>query len=107
MKKTVTRLLMAAGVLAFTACAPMTTERQGISDKRPQISFKADSERVLNAKVIVDGRDMGQVGSYLAGADSLRVHPGTHMLLVAAQNRLIYQQTFYAGDGGHHVFTVN
>ena len=107
MNKTVTLLLMAAGVLALGACAPMPTERQGVSDTRPQISFKADTERVLNAKVIVDGRDMGQVGSYLAGADSLRIYRGNHMLLVSAQNRLIYQQKFYVDDGSNHVFTVN
>jgi hypothetical protein len=109
MKKIVSMLLMAAtlaGVLALGACSPMPTQSQGVADRRPQISFKATTERVLNAKVILDGIDMGQVGSYLEGDASLRMNSGTHMLIVASDNRLIYQQTFQAGKGYSRTFTV-
>lgn len=96
-----------AGVLALSACSPMPNEKQGIADTRPQISFKASTKRVLGAKVILDGRDMSLVGSYLEGDTSLCIFPGTHMLIVATGNRLIYQQTFYAANGGSRIFTVN
>jgi hypothetical protein len=109
MKKVVSMLALAAtlaGVLALGACSPMPTQSQGAADRRPQISFKATTERVLNAKVILDGTDMGQVGSYLEGDASLRMNTGTHMLIVASDNRLIYQQTFRAGNDYSRVFTV-
>lgn len=113
MKKTVSILRSAAALaslfslLALSACGEMPAQSQGIADTRPQISFKASTERVLGAKVIVDGRDMGRVGSFLEGDATLRVAPGTHMLIVASNNQLIYQQTFYAGSGGGRIFTVN
>lgn len=109
MKKIVSMLLMAAtlaGVLALGACSPLPTQSQGPADRRPQISFKATTERVLQAKIILDGIDMGQVGSYLEGDTSLRMDTGAHMLIVASDHRLIYQQSFNAGYGYSRVFTV-
>jgi hypothetical protein len=107
MKKTLTLLSMAASLLTLGACSQMPTEQQGRSDSRPQISFKAYTDRILSAKVVLDGRDVGPVGSYLEGAASLRIHPGNHMLIVASENRLIFQQKFYADDGVNRIFTVN
>ena len=109
MKKTVSMLAVAvtlAGVLALGACGQLPTESPGLADGRAQISFTATTERVLNAKVILDGIDMGQVSSYLQGAAALRIDTGTHMLIVASDNRLIYQQSFYAGKGDRRTFTV-
>jgi hypothetical protein len=109
MKKIVSirvRLAALAGVLALGACSPLPTQSQGPADRRPQISFKATTERVLNAKVILDGIDRGQVGSYLEGDTPLRIDTGAHMLIVASDKRLIYQQSFNAGKGYSHVFTV-
>lgn len=109
MKKIVSMLLMAAtlaGALALGACNSMPAESQGPADRRPQISFKATTERVINAKIILDGVDMGQVSSYLEGAEALRIPTGAHLLIVASNNRLIYQQSFNAGRGDRRVFTV-
>ncbi|NMM07788.1 MAG: hypothetical protein HHJ18_16420 [Polaromonas sp.] len=97
---------MLAGVMALSACSLMPTESQGEADRRPQISFKATTERVLNSKIILDGIDMGQVGSYLEGDTSLRIDTGSHTLIVASNNRLIYQQSFHAGSGYSRTFTV-
>jgi hypothetical protein len=105
MKKTVSIFAVAA-LLALSACSPLPPQSQGATDRRPQISFKATTERVLQAKVILDGLDMGQVGSYLEGDTSLRIDTGIHMLIVASNNRLIYQQSFDAGKGYSRVFTV-
>ena len=110
MKKTITTLIMAAGLagmLTLSACTQMPTEKQSISDLRPQISFKAADERVRNARVMLDGLDMGPVGSYLEGAASLRILSGTHLLSIASGNHVIFQEKFYAGDGVNRTFIVN
>lgn len=110
MKKTATILIMAAslaGVIALSACTQMPTEKQGISDLRPQISFKAHNTRVHSARVMLNGLDMGSVASYLDGAASLRILPGTHVLILALGNQIIFQEKFYAGDGVNRTFVVN
>lgn len=110
MKKFITILCMAAGlsgVVTLSACTQMPTEKQSISDMRPQISFKAADERVHSARVIVDGIDVGTVGSYLEGTASLRLLSGTHVLSVASGNQVIFQEKFYTGDGVNRTFTVN
>ena len=106
MKKTVTVLSMVAGLLMLSACTQMPTEKQSISDMRPQISFKTADDRVLGAKVILDGLDMGPVGSYLEGAASLRILSGTHVLSVASGDQVIFQEKFYAGDGVNRTFIL-
>jgi hypothetical protein len=103
MKKTVSML---AGALALGACSQLPMQARGMADAQPQISFTATTERVLNAKIILDGIDMGQVASYLEGAASLRIDTGTHVLIVASDKRLIYHQSFYAGKGDSRTFTV-
>jgi hypothetical protein len=110
MKKTATILIMTAslaGVMALSACTQMPTEKQGISDLRPQISFKANDSRVHSARVMLNGLDMGAVASYLDGTASLRVLPGTHVLVLALGNQVIFQEKFYAGDGVNRTFVVN
>jgi hypothetical protein len=109
MKKIVSMLVLVAtlaGVLALGACSQLPAQSQGAADRRPQISFRATTERILQAKIILDGIDMGQVGSYLEGDTPLRIDTGVHMLIVASNNRLIYQQSFDAGKGYSRVFTV-
>lgn len=106
MKKTVMILSMAAGLQTLSACTQMPTEKQSISDMRPQISFKATDDRVHSAKVILDGLDMGPVGSYLEGAVSLRILSGTHVLSVASGDQIIFQEKFYAGDGVNRTFIL-
>lgn len=110
MKKSIMALSMAAGLagmLTLSACTQMPTEKQSISDMRPQISFKVSDEQARSARVILDGLDMGAVGSYLEGAASLRILSGTHLLSIASGNQVIFQEKFYAGDGVNRTFIVN
>ena len=110
MKKIVTILRMAAGLagaITLGACTQMPTEKQSISDMRPQISFKAGNERAQSARVILDGVDMGLVASYLEGAASLCILSGIHLLSIALGTQVIFQEKFYAGDGVNRTFTVN
>lgn len=110
MKKTIMTLSMAAGLagmLTLSACTQMPTEKQSTSDMRPQISFKTPNEQTRSAHVILDGLDMGPVGSYLEGAASLRILSGTHLLSIASGNQVIFQENFYAGDGVNRTFIIN
>lgn len=110
MKKTAAIFTMAAslaGILTLSACTQMPTEKYGISDLRPQISFKAGDIRAHSARVMLNGLDMGSVASYLDGAASLRILPGTHVLHLALENQIIFQEKFYAGDGVNRTFLVN
>jgi len=110
MKKTIMTLSMAAGLvgmITLSACTQMPTEKQSISDMRPQISFKAADEQARSARVILDGLDVGAVGSYMEGAASLRILSGTHLLTIASGNQVIFQEKFYAGDGVNRTFIVN
>ena len=110
MKKIITTFSMTAalvGMLALSACTQMPTEKQSISDLRPQISFRAADEHARSARVILDGLDMGAVDSYLEGVASLRILSGTHLLSIASGNQVIFQEKFYAGDGVNRTFIVN
>lgn len=109
MKKLLTVLIMAgglAGLLAAGGCTQMPTEKQSISDLRPQISFKVGDDRALYARVFVDGLDMGTVGDYAEGSAALRILPGNHVLRVALENQILLEEKFYLGDGVNRTFIV-
>ncbi len=109
MKKMMTAMIMASGllgVLLVGGCTQMPTEKQSITDMRPQISFKTVDDRVRSARVVLDGLDMGSIGEYVEGSTSLRIHPGTHMLSVTLGNQVVLEEKFYAGDGTNRTFIV-
>lgn len=109
MKKIVTAVMIVAslaGTALVVGCTQMPTEKQGISDLRPQISFKIGDERAKNASVIIDGLNMGSVGSYVEGAAALRILPGTHVLTVALGSQVILEEKFYIGDGVNRAFLL-
>lgn len=95
-----------AGVLFLSGCTQMPTEKQGISDLRPQISFQAPEERVRNARVTIDGLDMGIVGNYVEGTAALRILPGTHLITVDIGGQVILHEKFYVGDGVSRTFVA-
>ena len=108
MKKTVTAFIITGSLIgAFVGgCTQMPTEKQSISDMRPQISFKVENEQVNNARVILDGLNMGMVGDYIEGSAALRILSGTHVLRVALNKQIILEEKFYAGDGVNRTFIV-
>jgi hypothetical protein len=91
-------LSLGAG-LSITGCTQMPTEKQGVSDLRPQISFQIERSDLASAQVVVDGLSMGVAGSYLAGQAALRVLPGTHELQVVAGGRVLLSERIYLADG--------
>lgn len=99
-------LLAALPVLGIYGCTQMPTEKQGVSDIRPQISFKATDTQQHAARVIVDGLDMGSLGSYLDGIAALRIISGTHQLRVVLGSQILLDEKFYAGDGVNRTFLI-
>ena len=94
------------GSLGLVGCVQMPTEKHGVADIRPRISFKISSESTRNAKVMIDGLEMGLVSDYLDGIASLRILPGTHLLVVTLANQRLLDEKFYAGDGVNRTFNL-
>ncbi len=102
----VSSILLAAG-LTVGGCTQLPTEKQGVSDIRPQISFRPANEKLHMARVVVDGLDMGAVGDFIDGTSSLRLLSGTHILRIIVDGRPILEEKFYSGEGVNRSFTVN
>lgn len=105
MKHISSLVLIGLLLIPVTACVQMPTEKQGVSDLRPQISFVAES-RHHDAAVYVDNVPMGRVGDFIDGTSALRILPGTHSLRVAAGNTVLLDERFYVGDGVSRSFVI-
>jgi hypothetical protein len=90
----------------LSACTQMPTERQGVTDLRPQLSFRAPDENMIVARVQVDGLDMGSVGDYLDGKAALRVLAGNHMIRIDLNGQILLEERLYVGDGVNRVLLV-
>ena len=109
MRKTLTALALAgvfASVFFLGGCTQLPTEKQSISDMRPQISFRAQGESVQSARVLVDGLDLGAVGDFLDGVAAVRVLPGMHKLSVTLGPTVLLDEKVYLGDGVSRSFIV-
>lgn len=108
MKRLISRVFFAAaatiGVLA--ACTQMPTEKQGVADIRPQISFKLEKDELAQAQVRINGLVMGQAGDFRDGQSSLRLISGTHHLQVLLGNRVVLDERFYVADGVNKSFIL-
>lgn len=93
-------------IVSLPGCVQMPTEKQSISDLRPQISFKVADERLLTARVQLDGLDAGQVSDYIDGVSSMRIRPGTHIVRVTLNNSVLLEEKFYLGDGVNRTFVI-
>jgi hypothetical protein len=110
MNKRLPRTLAAATLVAgllLAGCVQMPTEKAGIPDLRPRISFRLVDESVRPARVLVDGIDMGSAADYVDGVAALRLLPGTHVLKVTFMGTTLMDEKFYVGDGVQRTFTVN
>jgi hypothetical protein len=87
--------------LALAACVQFPTEKAGVVDMRPQISFRfpAEDKALQSARVLVNGIDAGTVGEYAEGQAALRVLPGNIVVKVVDGSRVVYEQQVYLGDG--------
>lgn len=92
--------------LLISGCVQMPTEKSGVSDMRPQISFNVQSEGLLGARVNVDGLEVGAVGDYVSGKATLRILPGNHRIQVISADRIVLDEKAYIGDGVTRSFLV-
>ena len=108
MKTTALRFVVTAflGLLLVAGCTQMPTEKSGVADMRPQLSFNVGNENLLNARVAVDGMEVGVVADYLAGKSALRVLSGTHRVQVLSGNGVVLDEQVYVGDGVSRAFLV-
>ncbi len=98
--------LSLVGALLGAGCTQMPTEKQGVADVRPQLSFQLVHPDLGAAQVQVDGLAMGEASRYVAGVASMRVLPGTHDLVVTLGGRTVLAQRFYVGDGVNKTFIL-
>lgn len=109
MSKTLAALtlkLFLAVALLVAGCTQLPTEKQSVSDMRPQISFKAQGDSVHAARVLVDGLDLGSVGDFIDGIAAVRVLPGMHKVIVTTGATVLLDERVYLGDGVSRSFIV-
>lgn len=90
-------------------CVQMPTEKHGIVDMRPQLSFRVvnSSLDASRLRVFVDNLDMGSVASYLEGQATMRVLPGNHLVRVDDNGRAVFNERVYVSDGVSKTLLVN
>jgi hypothetical protein len=87
-------------------CVQMPTERHGIVDIRPHISFRIADAALGASRVYVDGLDMGPASAFIDGVAGLRVLPGSHLLQVRLQGMTLIDEKFYVADGVSRTFVL-
>lgn len=106
-RKASTGLLLVLGLMVgLTACTQMPTEKQNVTDMRPSLSFKILDERLLDAKIYVDGLDMGSIGEFREGVASLRIRSGSHLIRINKNDQVIIEEKLYLGDGVNRTILV-
>jgi len=107
-RKTSIGLLFMLGlwVVLVSACTQMPTEKQNVTDMRPQLSFKILDERLLVAKIYVDGLDMGSIGEFREGVASLRIRSGSHQIRININDQVLVEEKLYFGDGVNRTILV-
>ncbi len=97
---------MAITATLLSACTQMPTEKQGVTDMRPQIAFRYERPEMAQAKVSVNGINMGSVATYRDSVASLKLVPGTHHLQVTLTGTLVLDERFYIADGVNKTFVL-
>ena len=107
-KKWLTVSVTVSALVAFSGCVQYPTERQGVVDLRPQISFRVDpaNTRMTEARVLIDGLDSGRLGDFVDGKGALQVLSGSHVIQVVSGSEFLLNESTYLGDGVARPFTV-
>jgi hypothetical protein len=89
-----------AVVALLSGCIQTPTEKQGVVDNRPQLTFSfADGNKERGYIVYLDGLEMGGADQYMEGRVALRVLSGTHILRVENAGQIVLEDKIYLGDG--------
>jgi len=94
-------------IILAVGCVQMPTEKQSIPDLRPSISFRTESQALYNARVFVDGQDMGRIGDFVEGVSALRILPGSHNLRILSGQSVLMDERIYLADGVHRSFYIS
>ncbi len=107
-QKTLAAVVLACSFISLGGCVQYPTERQGVVDMRPQVSFQfnPDDARLLAARVQVDGLDAGRLVDFIDGKSALRVLPGTHVITVLSGADVLLEERIYFGDGVSRALVV-
>lgn len=103
------RVIGLAFVLAgLSACVHYPTEKQSVVDQRPQIALRMSDVdgRTGAARVLVDGLDVGSAREFVEGRAALRVLPGTHIIQVVLDERVLLMERAYLSDGVVRSFEI-
>lgn len=95
----VTAAVVAAAALLAAGCVQMPTEKASVVDLRPQLSFVIDDERLVGARVLVNGLEVGRAGDFVNGKAALRILPGTNVIKVVDAGRTVLEERLYMADG--------
>lgn len=100
--------LFSSAFLLLNGCVQYPTERQGTVDLRPQVFFRFDptDARLNDARVQVDGLDVGRMGDLIDGKGALRVRAGNHLIRVVSGSDVLLEERAYIGDGVARPFIV-
>jgi len=99
-------VMLTAMVAVLVGCTQFPTEKASVSDLRPQISFTFQDGSISDARVLVDGLDVGRAGDFRDGKAALRVLPGNHVVSVVLGGRALIEQRVYLNDGVSRAFMV-
>lgn len=100
------RAVAILALASLAACVSYPTEKSGVVDTRPHVAFRLVNGGDANARVAVDGLDMGRAGDFVEGKAALRVLPGTHQLTVRSGGQIVVSEQFYVADGVSRTFDV-
>jgi hypothetical protein len=92
--------------LLACACTQMPTEKQSVTDMRPQLSFKFLGDELGSAVISVDGLAMGNIGHFSDGVASLRILSGAHQIRVDLNGRVLIDEKLYVSDGVNRTILV-
>lgn len=95
-------------VAGLSACVHYPTEKRSVVDQRPQIAFRMNDVegRTGAARVLVDGLDVGSAREFAEGRAALRVLPGTHIIQVVLDERVLLMERTYLSDGVIRSFDI-
>lgn len=100
------RAVAALALASLAACVSYPTEKSSVADTRPHLAFRLVNGGDANARIFVDGLDMGRADDFAEGKAALRVLPGTHQLTVRSGGQIVVSEQFYVADGVSRTFDV-
>ncbi len=88
------KILLSCAFLSIFAIGCNTYPITNVStvDSRPTLTFTGASEGSI---LSVDGINMGPVSQYNGNPRVLRVEPGTHIIIVMLNNKIVFQQNVF------------